>query len=80
MRKSKSNCKLTVIKRNKNVFQALNLPKILNLNPRNAMNKLEQIKLFIEEEKIDLGFISEVMTERNKKLQENLKLDNHTII
>ena len=51
----------------------------MNLNPRSAMNKLEQ-KLFIEEEKIDLAFISESHDRENRKLEENMKLDNHTII
>ena len=52
------------------MFQALNLPKVMNLNPRSAMNKLEQIKTFIEEEEIDLAFISESHDRENKKLEE----------
>ena len=49
---------LTVIKRSQNVFQALDLPKVLNLNPRSAMNKIQEITTFIEEKNIDVAFIS----------------------
>ena len=49
---------ITVIKRSQNVFQAVNLPKVLNLNPRSAMNKTEQIKVFIEEEEQNIARIA----------------------
>ena len=71
---------LTVIKRNRNITQALTLPKVLNLNPRSAMNKLEHIKVFIEEEDIDVTFISESHDRDNKRLEDNLMLDDHTVM
>jgi hypothetical protein len=46
-RKSLKNRNIFVVKRSKNVSQALNLPKVLNLNPRSSMNKLEELKTFI---------------------------------
>ena len=71
---------LTVIKRSQNVFQALDLPKVLNLNPRSAMNKIQEITTFIEEENIDVAFISESHDRENKKLEDNIKLPTHTVI
>ena len=79
-RKSLKNRNIVVVKRSKNVVQALNLPKVLNLNPRSAMNKLEELKTFIEEEAIDVAFISESHDREDKRLDEHLHLDNHTII
>ena len=43
----------------KKMFQALNLPKIKNINPRSLMNKIEKLKTFIKEKNIDVAFISE---------------------
>ena len=71
---------LIVIKRPENVFQALHLPKVLNLNPRSAMNKIEEIKTFIEEEDIDVTFISESHDRENKKLEEHMNLPMHQVI
>ena len=59
IRKKSQNRNVVLIKRSNNVFQVLNLPKVLNLNPRSAMNKNQEITTFIEEELIDIAFISE---------------------
>ena len=58
-----------MIKRSNKIAQALNLPKVLNLNPRSAMNKVEELKTFIEEESIDCAFISESHETENKRLE-----------
>ena len=71
---------LVIVKRSNKVVQALNLPKVLNLNPHSAMNKIDELKTFIEEEAIDCAFISESHDRENKKLEENLQLDDHVII
>ena len=44
------------------------------------MNKVESITRFIEEENIDVTFISETHERENKKLEDYIKLDNHTIV
>ena len=44
-RESYKNRNLLVVKRSKNIVQALNLPKIINLNPQSAMNKLDELKI-----------------------------------
>ena len=79
-RKQKQNRIIKVIKRPKNVFQAMYLPKILNLNPRSATNKIDHIKTFIEEEEIDIAFISESHDRENKRLEDHFKLDSHIVI
>ena len=71
---------LITINRPLKVFQALYLPKIINLNPRSAMNKLEQISRFIEEENIDVAFISESHDRENKRLEDHIKLTSNTVI
>ena len=58
-RKARQNPNIIVVKRSNKVVEALNLPKIMNINPRSAMNKLEELKTFFEEESIDCAFISE---------------------
>ena len=79
-RKSCKNRNLVIIKKSDKLVEALNLPKIMNINPRSAMNKLEELKMFIEEEEIDCAFISESHDRENKRLDENLKIDNFTVI
>ena len=76
-RKQLQNRNITTIKRAKNVFQALHLPKVLNLNPRSAMNKVEHISRFIEE---DVAFISKSHDRENIKLEDIFKLETHTVI
>ena len=41
---------IIVINRSIKTFQALSLPKVMNLNPRSAMNKTEKLKVFNDEE------------------------------
>ena len=52
----------------------------MNVNPRSAMNKLEELKVFIEEEAIDCAFISESHDRENKKLEEHFNLENYEVI
>ena len=52
----------------------------MNLNPRSAMNKLKELENFIDEEEIDLAFISESHEREDKKLEDNINLENHVVI
>ena len=45
--------------REKKIKQSLLLPKLMNLNPRSIYNKLEEFTTFIDEEDIDVIFMSE---------------------
>ena len=60
-------------------MQALCLPKILNLNPRSAMNKTDEIQTFIEEEDID-DIISKSHDREIKQLEDHIKIRSHTVI
>ena len=64
----------------KKLSQALNLPKVMNLNPRSAMNKIVELETFIKEEEIDLAFISESHDRENKRLEEHIHLEDHVVI
>ena len=69
-----------MIKRSNKLIQALHLPKVLNLNPRSAMNKKEEISTFIKEESIDVAFISESHDRDNKRLEDHINLEDHITI
>ena len=59
VRKSKKLRNLVVIKRSNKVVQALQLPKVLNLNPRSIYNKKKEFVTFVKEEEVDLICLSE---------------------
>ena len=44
------------------------------------MNKTKQISRFIEEENIDVAFISESHDRENKRLEDHIKLNTHSVI
>ena len=59
MRKSIKTRNLVVVKRSNKVGQALDLPKVLNINPRSIYNKAGEFVTFVEEEQVDLISMSE---------------------
>ena len=79
-RKTQNNPNIVVVRRSNKVGQALTLPKILNINPRSAMNKVEELRTFIEEESIDCAFISESHETENRRLEDLISLDDYTVI
>ena len=50
---------LKSIKRSNRAVQALNLPTVMNINPRSAYNCPENLALLIKEHEIDAAFLSE---------------------
>ena len=62
------------------MVQALNLPVICNLNPRSIYNKVDEFSTFVEQESVDLLFMSESWERDNLTLDKIIKLENHTII
>ena len=50
---------LKTIRRSNRAIQALNLPSVMNVNPRSAYNCSENLALLIKEEDIDATFLSE---------------------
>ena len=71
---------LVVIKPSKKVFQALSLPKVLNLNPRSIYNKVEEFSTFVKEEQVDLICMSESWERENKTLDTVIKIDDFKVI
>ena len=71
---------LKVIKRSNNVFQALDLPTLCNMNPRSVYNKRDEFHEFVKEEEIDLLFMSESWERDNLTLDKIIKLDDFEII
>ena len=71
---------LTIVKRSDKALQALNLPIIANINPRSVYNKIEEFHTFVEQEEVDITFMSESWEREEKTLKDIIKLENHDII
>ena len=57
--------------------QALKLPKLCNLNPRSIYNKIDDFTALVEQEELDLVFISESWERQNISLKEVLNLPSN---
>ena len=62
------------------MVEALKLPKVMNINPNSAMNKVEELKTFIDEQSIDIAFISESHERENRKLENKFHLENYKVV
>lgn len=71
---------LITVKKSDKIFQALNLPKVLNLNPRSIYNKLAEFVTFVQEEEVDLICMSESWERENLTLEEVIDLEDHVVI
>ena len=69
-----------MIKRSNKLIQALNLPTVMNVNPRSVYNKVNEFHAFVEEEEIDCVFMSESWERPNQPLEEIIHLPNHVVI
>ena len=78
----KNNLKEKKFKSNKNskFFQALSLPTLCNMNPRSVYNKIDEFHTFVEEEEIDLLFMSESWERSYLTLDQIIKLEDHVVI
>ena len=61
-------------------MQSMELPVIMNLNPRSIYNKTEEFLELLEQYSAQVIRISESWERENLSLQELLKLENHRII
>ena len=68
------------IKRNNIVLQGLELPTVINLNPRSIYNKADEFKILLEQYQGDLICISESWERENLSLSDLLQLENYRII
>ena len=58
-----------VLKRNNVLLQALNLPSVMNINPRSIYNKVDEFLTLVEQYESDLIFMSETWDRINKPLE-----------
>ena len=58
----------------------MNLPVIANINPRSIYNKIKEFHTFVEQEEIDVVFMSESWEREHLQLEEIIKLKNHSIV
>ena len=70
---------ITVVRSNK-LVHALDLPIIINLNPRSVYNKVDEFHTLVQEEEADVIFMSESWERDNLTLDKIIKLDKHTVI
>ena len=68
------------IKRSNNVLQALDLPTIVNLNPRSVYNKIDEFHALVEDEDIDITFMSESWEREDKTLDKIIHFEDHVVI
>ena len=71
---------MKTIKRSNKLIQALQLPVIANLNPRSVYNKVDEFHAFVEQEEIDILFMSESWERENLQLNQIIHMENHTVI
>ena len=71
---------LKTIKRSNKLVQALQLPTIMNVNPRSIYNKIAEFHTFVDEEKVDCVFMSESWERLNQPLDNIINLPNYSVI
>ena len=75
--KTKNNKKY---KNQNKVDQALDLPTVMNVNPRSIYNKLEEFHDFVIEHNVDCIFMSESWERPDQPLDTVISLPDHTVI
>ena len=68
------------VKRSNKIVHALNLPTVINLNPRSVYNKIYEFHVLVKEEEADVIFMSESWERENKTLDEIISLEDHVVI
>ena len=72
--------KIKTIKRSNKTLQALDLPTIINLNPRSVYNKVDEFHTLVSELSADLVFMSESWERENLTLNQIINLENYQVI
>ena len=68
------------VRRNNLVLQAIELPTVMNLNPRSIYNKLEEFPILLEQYEADVVCMSETWERDDLPLDQLLNLENFSII
>ena len=71
---------IKTIRRSNKAIQALNLPTLMNVNPRSIYNKANEFHKFVTEESVDLVAMSERWERPALPLNKIIHLPNHTVI
>ena len=67
---------MKTVKRNNIIYQASNLPIVININPRSIYKKTEDFKLVLEQYEADIVCLSETWERENLSLEELLNLED----
>ena len=78
-RKSRPSNNITIVRSNK-LLHALDLPTIINLNPRSVYNKINEFHALVKEEEVDVIFMSKSWERENQTLDEIISLEDHIVI
>ena len=78
--RNNKNSRKKKMKSNDKLYQALNLPVLCNMNPRSVYNKVNEFHEFVNEEEIDLLFMSESWERDYLTLDEIIKLEDHVVV
>ena len=79
LKKEGEECESKNKRRNK-FHQALSLPTFININPRSIYNKVNEFHTFVNEESVDLIFMSESFEREELTLKDIIKLEDHQVI
>ena len=69
-----------VIKRNNLFLHAINLPSVMNINPRSIYNKVDEFLTLVEQYESDLIFMSETWDRVHQPLENLIQLENYRVI
>ena len=69
-----------VIKRNSLALNAIDLPSVMNINPRSVYNKLNEFLTLVEEYESDLIFMSETWDRVTQPLENLIQIEDYRII
>ena len=68
------------IRRNNIVLQSLELPVVMNINPRSIYNKCEEFSVLVEQYEADLICMSESWDRENYRLDQVIQIENYRVI
>ena len=71
---------IRTIRRSNKCLQALELPTVVNLNPRSVYNKISEFHTLVSELQVDLVCMSESWERENLTLDEIIDLEDHQVI
>ena len=72
--------KIQTVKRFNKSIDALELPSVINLNPRSVYNKVDEFHALVTELSADLIFMSESWERESLTLDQIINLDNYQVI